>query len=60
MNTRKYPRTLNEAFPRTAEYACTIERPARYALRTWPRVLVAIVVCVGVTMLLGMAFPTKS
>lgn len=60
MNNRKYPRTLNEAFPRTAEYACTIERPTRYALRTWPRVLVAIVFCVTITMLVGMAFPTKS
>lgn len=26
MNTRKYPRTLNEAFPRTADYASAIER----------------------------------
>lgn len=60
MNTRKYPRTLNEAFPRTAEYACAIDRPTRYALRTWPRVIVAIVVCVGITMLVGMVFPTKS
>ena len=60
MNTRKYPRTINEAFPRTVEYASALERPARYSLRTWPRVLVAIVVCIGVTLLLGMAFPTKS
>ena len=27
MNTRKHPRTLNEAFPRTAEYGAAIERP---------------------------------
>lgn len=26
MNTRSYPRTLNEAFPRTADYGCAIER----------------------------------
>lgn len=28
MNTRTYPRTLNQAFPRTAEYGAAIERPA--------------------------------
>lgn len=27
MNTRRYPRTTNEAFQRTAEYGCAIERP---------------------------------
>jgi len=27
MNTRRYPRTTNEAFTRTAEYGCAIERP---------------------------------
>lgn len=26
MNTRTYPRTLNEAFPKTADYGCAIER----------------------------------
>ena len=57
MNTRKYPRTMNEAFPRTAEYACAVDRPARYPLRTWPRVLLAIVCCVGITLLLA-AFPS--
>jgi hypothetical protein len=28
MNTRKYPRTMNEAFHNTADYACSIERQA--------------------------------
>lgn len=28
MNTRTYPRTLNQAFPKTAEYGAAIERPA--------------------------------
>lgn len=28
MNTRTFPRTLNQAFPRTAEYGAAIERPA--------------------------------
>lgn len=29
--TRRYPRTMNEAFPRTTDYACAIERGDRYA-----------------------------
>lgn len=29
MNTRRYPRTLREAFPFGAEYGAAIERPAR-------------------------------
>jgi len=27
MNTRRYPRTTNEAFMNTPEYGCAIERP---------------------------------
>lgn len=27
MNTRRYPRSTMEAFPRTAEYGAAIERP---------------------------------
>lgn len=26
MNTRRYPRTLSEAFPHTADYASAVER----------------------------------
>lgn len=26
MNTRQYPRTLNEAFPKTADYASSVTR----------------------------------
>lgn len=59
MNTRKYPRTMKEAFPCTVEYACALERPGRYSLRTWPRIIVAIVCCIGITMLMAAAFPTK-
>ena len=60
MNTRKYPRTMQEAFPNTVEYACALDRPARYRLSTWPRIALAIAVCVGLAMLVGAAFPTKS
>ena len=28
MNTRKYPRTLDEAFPFDTDYACAITRPS--------------------------------
>lgn len=27
MNTRRYPRTTNEAFMNTPEYGCAIEKP---------------------------------
>lgn len=27
MNTRSYPRTTNEAFHKTAQYGCAIEKP---------------------------------
>lgn len=60
MNPRKYPRTMNEAFPRTVEYASAIERPARYSLRTWPRVILAIVCCVVITLMIAAAFPTAA
>lgn len=29
MQTRTYPRTTNEAFPKTAAYGCAIERPRK-------------------------------
>lgn len=60
MNPRRHPRTLNEAFPRTAEYACALDRPARYSLRTWPRVILAIVCCVVITLMIAAAFPTAA
>lgn len=28
MNSRRYPRSSTEAFPRTTDYACAVERPA--------------------------------
>lgn len=35
MNTRRHPRTIKEAFPKTAEYGCAIERP--YKCSVWRR-----------------------
>lgn len=60
MNPRKHPRTMNEAFTRTVEYASSLERPARYGLRSWPRLLIALICCVGFTLLIAAAFPTTS
>lgn len=39
MNTRTYPRTLNQAFPQTPQYAASIERPP---LSLWQRILFAL------------------
>lgn len=48
MNTRTYPRTLNEAFPRTAAYGAAIERPAPLFARTrWASAAVAVAMCAG-------------
>jgi hypothetical protein len=60
MNTRKYTRTTNEAFPKTAEYAASLERPARYALRTWPRILSAACLVLIAMYAVACTFPTKS
>ena len=53
MNTRTYPRTLNEAFPKTADYGCAItrKRPADRAVNwTLALAVVAIILalCFGV------------
>lgn len=34
MNTRRYPRTLADAFPHTADYACSLTRTRRASNRT--------------------------
>lgn len=48
MNTRKYPRSLNEAFPHTADYACSVERPmfARDRVASWAVGLMLVVAVV--------------
>lgn len=40
MNTRTYPRTLNQAFPKTADYAASIERSRPCPRGYWPAMLV--------------------
>lgn len=46
MNTRKYPRTMNEAFTKTAEYGAAIERPARTNYRYSLWVIAAVLLCI--------------
>ena len=50
MNTRRYPRTMNEAFQRTAEYGCAIERP----LTTGDKAVT--VACIGASLYLAVFF----
>lgn len=50
MNTRKFPRTLNEAFPRGADYASAIERPRAPDV---PVMAVCICIIVGLLALIG-------
>lgn len=54
MDTRKWPRTMNDAFPNTSEYACAIEQP-HPKLPVWRRAVVFIFSVVGITMLLAAA-----
>ena len=42
MNTRKYPRTSAEAFPRGPEYGAAIERPRPYPRTLWVTMAVAV------------------
>ena len=42
MNNRRWPRTLNEAFPGSMEYSCAIERPRP---RGWLSLNRLIVIC---------------
>lgn len=47
-NTRRYPRTLAEAFPRGPEYGCAIERPAPRKTR------LGVLVCLLIVALLAL------
>ena len=49
MNSRTYPRTLNQAFPKTANYGCSIERarPADRAVN-WTLAAAVIVIILAI------------
>ena len=52
-NTRRHPRTLNEAFPGSPEYASSIEGPVECRFcGAAIRILAAIVVVIGFTVML--------
>ena len=58
MNTRTYPRTLNEAFPNTAEYGAAIERPApMFARSPLASAAVAIVLIFAVVTVFAVSLP---
>lgn len=58
MNTRTYPRTLNEAFPKTAEYGAAIERPApMFARSSSASAAIAIVLIFAVVTVFAVCMP---
>jgi hypothetical protein len=59
MNTRKFPRTTDEAFPHTASYACSIHHHSRYLFGTWPRIAAASLLLLLLMYGVGCAYPTK-
>jgi hypothetical protein len=56
MNNRKWPRTLNEAFPNTVEYSCSIERPRPKGWMSLSRLVVWFLVGSFITMLIRNLF----
>lgn len=55
MNNRKWPRTLNEAFPGTPEYSCAIEQPYPSKLKAYLRAVLAIIGVAGITLIIRAA-----
>lgn len=53
MNTRRHPRTLNEAFPHTADYAASVERPMDHADRVVFKGALAVAVVLFVLLATG-------
>ena len=52
MNNQKYPRTLNEAFPHTAQYGAAIEKPDAHIDRF---VIVACIIAAVALLCMGAA-----
>jgi hypothetical protein len=50
MNTRKYPRTMDQAFPFGPQYACALERPSRHEATMG--VLLAVVIGIALALAL--------
>jgi len=58
MTERKHPRTLNEAFPHTAEYGASIEKPYQ-GLHWVDKVIMAVSVVALVVVALDVFFWSK-
>ena len=58
MTERKYPRTINEAFPNTMEYGAAIEKPYR-GLRLVDKVIMAVSIAALVVVALDVFFWSK-
>ena len=58
MTERKYPRTINEAFPNTMEYGSAIEKPY-HGLRLVDKVIMAVSVAALVVVALDVFFWSK-
>ncbi len=52
LNTRRFPRTLDEAFPRGASYGCAVERPEPTGERL-AGVVLALTIGIGLAALLA-------
>lgn len=58
MTERKYPRTINEAFPNTMEYGAAIEKPYN-GLRLVDKVIMAVSIAALVVVALDVFFWSK-
>lgn len=58
MTERKYPRTINEAFPNTMEYGAAIEKPYK-GLKLVDKVMIAVSVAALVIVALDVFFWSK-
>jgi hypothetical protein len=55
MQTRKYPRKLNEAFPYGARYGCAIEKPRRNEIYADYLLSIAIGIFFAVILFIGLS-----
>ncbi len=58
MTERKYPRTINEAFPNTMEYGAAIEKPYK-GMKLVDKVMIAVSVAALVVVALDVFFWSK-
>ena len=58
MTERKFPRTINEAFPNTMEYGAAIEKPYK-GLKLVDKVMIAVSVAALVVVALDVFFWSK-